>query len=173
MPIFTRRWLTNTTDITSRKCFATGYVATLTQETSAVKWKRTGPSEIFFCLHNVQFGDVLRCLFGSNRSYPLYFHQMNIFSFPFRACLSTRVERGSSFLRRDNMSLLQSPPTRMRNCWVDESTRVLDQILGWFQTAESSIQNDMQYYSEKTRPEKALRHALCSFCRSAWAYTAQ
>lgn len=44
----------------------------------------------------------------------------------------------------------------------DESTRALDQILGWFQTVESSIRNDMQYYSEKTKPEKALRHAILS-----------
>ncbi len=42
------------------------------------------------------------------------------------------------------------------------STRALDQILGWFQTVESSIRNDMQYYSEKTKPEKALRHAILS-----------
>lgn len=40
----------------------------------------------------------------------------------------------------------------------DESTRALDQI----QTVESSILNDMHYYSEKTKPEKALHHAILS-----------
>lgn len=43
MPIIKRSLLTNTTDITYRKCFATGYVAILIQETSVFKWKRTGP----------------------------------------------------------------------------------------------------------------------------------
>ncbi len=48
MPIFTRRLLTNTTDITSRKSFTTEYVATLIQENSALKWKRTGPLKSSF-----------------------------------------------------------------------------------------------------------------------------
>jgi len=70
------RLLAITTDITSRKCFATGCEAILAQETSGLKWKRGGPLKILFFLHNVQFGEILRCLFGSDGSYPLYFHRM-------------------------------------------------------------------------------------------------
>jgi len=42
------RLLAITTDITSRKCFATGCEAILAQETSGLKWKRGGPLKILF-----------------------------------------------------------------------------------------------------------------------------